>query len=153
VDLVLRARACPDQLRAAREPASHRADPLVGRPHPVELARPQQLGQRPGVKAIGLGPRLPDPGVTRRDHDHARDMGLDDPRDLPRIAGDLQRDPVAPVQALPEQLQRLGPGLDPTRGPQATFRDDRHLAEVAMHIQRYRPHPSSSLSPTEQENR
>ena len=44
------------------------------------------------------------------------------------------------VQALGEQLQRLGPRLDPARRPQPALRDDRHLTEVAMDIQRYRSH-------------
>ncbi|HVH94027.1 MAG TPA: hypothetical protein VM688_03850, partial [Nocardioidaceae bacterium] len=53
------------ELRAAREPAAHRPDALIGRPDAVELAGPQQLGQRAGVEAIGLRARLPDPGVAR----------------------------------------------------------------------------------------
>jgi len=36
---------------------------------------------------------------------------------------------------------------------QPALGDDRHLAEVAMHIQRYRPHVPSSPSSIEQENR
>ncbi len=115
VDLVLRPRASPDELRAAREPAAHRADALVGRPHPIELARPQQPGQRARVETIGLRPGLADAGVARRDDDHARDMRLEDPRDLPRIARHLQRDPVTRVEALPEQLERLRPA--PRSGP------------------------------------
>ena len=111
VDLVLRARARPHELRPAREPPAHRADALIGRPHPVELARPQQLRQRARVEAIGLRARLADPGVARRDDDHARHVRLEDPRDRPRIARHLQRDPVARVEALREQLERLGPRL------------------------------------------
>ena len=134
VDLVLRARARPHQLRAAREPAAHRADALIGRPHPVELPRPQQLGQRPRVEAIGLRARLADAGVARRDDDHPRDVRLEDPRDRPRIARHLQRDPVARVEALREQLQRLRPRLrsgppsaagPPRRSPPRRSRDGR----------------------------
>jgi hypothetical protein len=40
VDLVLDPRARPNQLRAARQPAAHRAHTLVGRPDAVELPRP-----------------------------------------------------------------------------------------------------------------
>src|SRR5215204_1058356 len=80
-------------------------------------------------------------------------MRLEDPRDLPRIARHLQGDPVARVKALPEQLQRLRPSLDPTGRAQPALRDDRDLAEVAMHVQRYRPHVSSLPSLIEQENR
>ena len=83
VDLVLGARARADELRAAREPAPHRADALVRRPDAVELAGPQQLGQRPGVEAVGLRSRLADAGVARRDDDHPRDMRLEDPRRSP----------------------------------------------------------------------
>jgi hypothetical protein len=140
VDLVLDPRACPDQLGPAREAPPHRADPLIGRPHPVKLARPQQLRQRPGVEAIGLGSGLADAGVCRRDDDHPRHMRLEDPGDRPRVAGDLQRDPVTRVQALREQLKRLGPCLDAARRAQLTVGDNRHLAEIAMDIQRYRSH-------------
>ena len=45
------------------------------------------------------------------------------------------------IQALGEQLQRLGPRLDPAGRPQPALLDDRHLAEIAMDIQRYRSHP------------
>ena len=48
VDLVLGPRARPDQLRSPREPAAHHPDTLIRRPDPVELARPQQLGQACG---------------------------------------------------------------------------------------------------------
>jgi len=85
VDLVLRARPRANQLRAAREPAAHRADALIRRPHPVELTRPQQLGQCARVEPIGLRARLADAGVARRDHDHVRHVRLEDPRDLLRI--------------------------------------------------------------------
>ena len=44
-------------------------------------------------------------------------MRLKDPRDLPRVARHLQRDPVDGVKALRDQLQRLRPSLDPTRRP------------------------------------
>ena len=153
VDLVLGARAGPDQLRAAGEPPAHRADPLIGRPHPVKLARPQQLGQGPGVKAIGLGPRLADAGVGRRDHDHPRDMALEDPRDLPRIARDLQRDPIARIQALREQLKRLRPRLDATRRAHPALGHNRHLTEIAVNIQPYRSHPVLLTVVDRRENR
>jgi hypothetical protein len=64
VDLVLDARARPDQLRAARQAPAHRADALIRRPDPIELTRPQQLGQGPGVEAVGLGAGLADAGVV-----------------------------------------------------------------------------------------
>ena len=39
-----------------------------------------------------------------------------------------------------------GPRLDPARRAQPALLDDRHLTEVAMDVQRYRSHPSSSPS-------
>jgi hypothetical protein len=102
VDLVLDARARLHQLRPAGQPPAHHPRALVGHPHAVQRARRQQLGQRPRVQAVGLGSGVTDPGVTRRDNDHARDVRLDDPRDLPRIAGHLQHHPVIAAQALRE---------------------------------------------------
>jgi hypothetical protein len=123
-------------------------DPRVWGPHAVEITGPHQFGQRPRVETIGLGPRLTDPGVTRRDDDHARHVRLDDPRDRPRIARDLPRDPVTRVEALPEQLQRLGPGLDPAGRAQPPLGDDRDLTEIAVDIPRYRLISPSSSRPT-----
>ena len=60
--------------------------------------------------------------------------------------GSLQRDPVARVQAPREQLERVRPRRDATRRAQPALADDRHLAEVTMHIQRHRPHAPSPLS-------
>ena len=124
-----------------REP--HRSAPTGdasrGSAHPASTprpaARPQQPGQRPRVEPIGLGPGLTDPGVARRDHDHARHMRLENPRDLPRIARHLQRDPVARVKALPEQLQRL----------RAEPRSDRPTA--AARRRRSRPRRSRDAHP------
>ena len=84
--------ARPDQLRAARQPAAHHPDALIRRPDPVELARPQQLGQRAGVEPVGLGPRLADAGVVgettiTRATWRSRMRAI-----CPRIAGHLQRD-------------------------------------------------------------
>jgi hypothetical protein len=67
-------------------------------------------------------------------------MRLDDRRDRPRIARHLQRHPVARVQTLREQLKRLRCRRDPPGRAQPALRDDRHLAEIAMHVQRYRSH-------------
>jgi hypothetical protein len=135
VDLVLAARARAHELRPARESPAHRADPLIWRPHAVELSRPQQLRQRPRIEAIGLRPGLPDTRVARRHHDHSPHMRLDDPRDLPRIAGHLQRDQITRVKAAREHLKRLRLSLHPTARTQLAGRDHRHLAEVAMDIQ------------------
>ena len=58
-----RERARTNWARAPGAGASR--DAPTGRPHPIQLARPQQLGQRPRVEAIGLRPRLADGGVAR----------------------------------------------------------------------------------------
>src|SRR4051812_459686 len=71
-------------------------------------------------------------------------MRFEDRGDRPRIAGHLQRHPVARVEALREQLHLIGPRLDPARRPQPAAIDDGDLAEVAVNIQR---HCSHSLPP------
>jgi hypothetical protein len=65
---------------------------------------------------------------------------LNDPRDRPRVARDLQRDPIARVQTLREQLKRLRPRRNPASRAQPALGDDRHLTEVAMEIQRHCSH-------------
>jgi len=64
VDLVLSSRARAHELAAARQPSARRARPLVGHPDGVELSGGQQLGQRPGVKPVGLGAGSGDAGVV-----------------------------------------------------------------------------------------
>src|SRR3954447_21802803 len=59
---------------------------------------------------------------------------------IAHVAGHLQRDPIARIEAPSEQLQRLGPGRNAAPRAQPALRDDRDLAEVAMDIQRYRSH-------------
>ena len=144
VDLVLGPRARANQLRAPRQAAAHRPDALVRDPDAIELSGPQQLGQRLRVEAVGLRAGLADAGVVRRDDDHPATCGSMIRGDRPRVASHLQRDPITRIEALREQLQRLGPGLDPPRRPQPALRHDRDLAEVAMDIQRDRSHLSSS---------
>ena len=82
-----------------------------------------------------------------RHHDDPRDVRLEDPRDLPCIAGHLKRHPVVRREALREQLQVLRSAryTPPSAAPAAV--EDRDLAEVAMHIQPDRSHhyPLSSL--------
>jgi hypothetical protein len=62
-------------------------------------------------------------------------MRPQDPRDLPRGAGHLQRHPVARAQARREQLQRLGCRSDPPRGSHLPGLPDSDLTEIAVHIQ------------------
>jgi hypothetical protein len=70
MDLVLGPGARVHQLLAPRQPATQHAAALVGHPHQLKLARPQQPRQRARVQPVGLGPRLRDPGVVRADDDH-----------------------------------------------------------------------------------
>jgi hypothetical protein len=78
---------------------------------------------------------------------------LEDPRDRPRIARHLQRNQITRVETLREQLQRLRPRLDPAGQAQPALSDDRHLAEIAMNIQRYRSHLVLLAVGDESENR
>ena len=130
VDLVLGAGARTHQLAALRQPAAHRPGVLVGNPHRVQLTGGQQPGQGPRVEAIGLGPRAADGRVVRTDHDHGGDVRADDPRDLGRVAGRLQRDPVRRGQAPREQLKsrrrrQHPPAGEPARSLIATSQKSR----------------------------
>jgi len=89
------------------------------------------------VEPVGLRARLADARVRRRDHDHARDVRLDEARDRPSVAGHLERDVVTAVEAPREQLERLGLRLDPAARAQHAVLDKRDLAEVAVDIQRH----------------
>ena len=146
VALVLRARARPDQLAAAREPPPQRPRLLVGHPQPVQRPGGQQLGQRASVEPVGLRARLPDPRVARMHDQHLADVRLEDPRDLPRVAGHLEHHPIARAQALREQLQRLRRRLDPARRTDLARLHDRDLAEVAVNVQPNASHPFSFLA-------
>ena len=118
--------------------ASRRRNTLVcsiGRPDRVELAGPQQPGQRARIEPVGLRPRLADARVVRRHHDHPRHMRLQDPRDLPGAPGHLQSDPIIRAQALRKQLQLLRRSLDPARRAHSPRLDDRDLAELQVHVQ------------------
>jgi hypothetical protein len=70
-------------------------------------------------------------GLTTTTRAHVR---LEDPRDLPRATGHLQRHPILGPQALGEQLQRFRRGLDPPRRAHHPCLTDRDLAEIAMHV-------------------
>ena len=144
VHLVLHARARADELRAPRQSSAHRADRLVGHPHGIQRPGRQQRCQRQRVQAVGLGPRLPDPRVAGTDHHHTRDVPLEDPGDLPRVAGHLQRDTVARRQALGEQLHGLARARHPAAGAAAGRIDDRDLTEIAVDVQPNRSHPFGS---------
>ena len=121
VHLVLDPRARADQLLAARQPPPQHAGALVGHPHRLELAPPQQARQRAGVEPVGLGARLRDPGVVGRDHHHALDVRLEDARHLPRPARDLHRHPVRwapssrPAPQAPPGPSSPGPPSAPPR--------------------------------------
>jgi hypothetical protein len=59
---------------------------------------------------------------------------LDQPLDLPGVTRHLEREPILRSQAAPEQLDLLGPGLDPARGADLSSFSDRHLAELEVDI-------------------
>ena len=87
---------------------------LVRHPHRLKLAQPQQPGQRAGAEPVGLRPRLHDPSVIRTDHDHPVHVRLQDPRDLPRAAGHLQRHPIRALKTLRQRTQSRGRARHPT---------------------------------------
>ena len=148
MDLVLDTRPGGDELTATREAAPHHAGALIGHPDRVQRPGRQQLRQRERVEAVGLRARLTNPGIARRHDDHPGDMRLEDPRDLPRIAGHLQRHLVIGREALREQLQVLC-GVRDSPAPAAPAAiEDRDLAKVAMHVQTDRSHhfPLSSIN-------
>ena len=51
---------------------------------------------------------------------------------------------VVAIEALREQLERLGPRLDPAGRAELALIDERHLAEVTVDIQR---HTSQLVAP------
>ena len=77
-------------------------------------------------------------------------MRLDDAGDLPRVARHLERDIVMHAKAPREQLERLGLGLDAARRAQLAILDERHLAKVAVNVQR---HSSQRLPPIVMDSR
>ena len=108
--LDLRARpSTHDPLTPAGQPPQCTGS-LVGRPHRIKETRHQQLGQRPSIEPIGLGPRLSDRPELARVGDHHPDPvaleHLDDPVGARRR---FHRDHVIRRQALREQFQRRHP--------------------------------------------
>ena len=78
-----------------------------------------------------------------REH-NPRDVRLENPRDRERVAGRLQRDLIVGVQAAGEEFKRPRIARDAPRPSRRPLLTNRHLAELAMHIQPDRPqHPSS----------
>ena len=141
VDLVLGARARANSCarrasrrRIARIRSSGRPDPDQARPPTAAWPAPGRRGGRSSPAPGGSRCRCGETTITRAT------CASRIARDRPRVAGHLQRHPVARIEALREQLQLLGPGLDPARRSQPALLDDRDLAEVAMNIQRYCPH-------------
>jgi hypothetical protein len=59
---------------------------------------------------------------------------LDQPRDLPGVAGHLERHVVVGPEAAGEQLDLLRLRLDPPPGADLAFLRDRHLAELEMDV-------------------
>ena len=143
VHLVLRACALPDQLRPRRDPAAQDPRLLIRQPDRRQKAAGEQLRQRARVDLVRLRARPRDPldRLRIREH-HPAHVRLDDPRDPERVPGRLQRNLIVTAEALREQLKRRRLGLHPPRQPHLASLRDRHLAEVAMHVQPDEPHPT-----------
>ena len=139
VHLVLDAGAGAHQLLATRQPPAHHTGALVRHPDRLKLAPPQQARQLAGIEPVGLGARLRDPRVVRRDHDHTVHMRLEDARDLPGAAGDLHRHPVRRLQARRQRLERLRRHRHPTRRAHHPVLADRDLTEITVQVQADRP--------------
>ena len=107
MDLVLRPAARPHQLPAPRQPPAHHPRALVGHPDRVQRPGRQQPRQRPRVEPVGLRPGLTDPRIRRAHDQHLRDMRLDDPRDLPRVALTSSATRSSGPKAPREQLELL----------------------------------------------
>jgi hypothetical protein len=71
---------------------------------------------------------------------------LQNPRDLPRVAGHLEHHPIARAEALREQLERRRRRLDPARRTELARLGNRDLAEIPVDIQPNAPHPFSFLA-------
>ena len=140
MDLILCPRARRDQLAAALKAPAHHLGGAVGHPDRLELARGEEPRQRTRVEPVGLRPRGADRGVSRRDDDHLGDVWLDQPLDLPGVAGDLERHPVLLAEAPGEELDLLRPGRDPSRRAELSSVGDRHLAELEVDVQSDCPH-------------
>ena len=153
VHLVLRAGALPDELRPRRNPPSQDTSLLVRKPHGGQKAAGEQLRQRARVDLARLRARTGDSldRLRVREH-HPSHVRLDDPRDLERVPGRLQRNLIVDGEALREQRQCRWLGLHSSRQPHLARLCDRDLAEVAMHVQANEPHrtpPPSRSSMTE----
>ena len=148
VALVLRARARPHQLAAPRQPPAQRPRLLVGHPQPVQRPRGQQLRQRPGVEPVGLRARLPDPRVARMHDQHLADVRLEDPRDLPRVAGHLEHHPIAraPGSARTARASPASSRSGPPNGPRPPRRSRPRRNRGGRPTQCSSPVPPSSPS-------
>ena len=135
VHLVLDPGARADELLAAGEAPAHAGDPLRRHPHRLELAGPQQLGQRARVEPVGLRPGLRDARVPGRDHDDLGHVGLQPLGDLPRAAGHLQRDPVGRHETVDQRRDPVRRGRHPSGRVHLALLADRDLDEVKVHIQ------------------
>lgn len=131
---------------AARRAIRRRSAPICspGTHTPLDHARREQARERGGVEAVGLDARVSDRAHLGRVGDHdARDVRLEDAGDLHRPAGRLEHHFVVAAEALGEQLELVGLGLDPPRGANRAALCDRDLAEIAMYIQRDCAHACS----------
>jgi hypothetical protein len=133
---VLQPGALADDVRPAQHLPAQRADGRIRLPHRRQVVRGQQLRQDRRVHLVGLHFGLGDrPGLARVGHHHPASPAGQHRDDRPRVPGRLQRHLIGRAQArgeLPHPLRRgrERPGLHHLPGLA-----DRHLREVAVHIQ------------------
>ena len=107
VNLVLRPRPRPDQLRAALKTPAHHPRSLISHPNRLQRPRREQPRERPGIQPVSLCPGLADPRVRRTHNHNPCDMPLQDPRDLTGITAHLERDPILAAKSRRKLLERL----------------------------------------------
>jgi hypothetical protein len=126
--------------RATRDLAPARLRVLVGHPHRRQVIGGQQLREDLGVDLVGLDPGLGDrPRLLRIGHHDTRHTTLKGAHDRVRVSRRLQRDLVGRRQAIGEHPQRLRGHRDLAGLTNQPVLPDRHLRELAMHVESQAP--------------
>ena len=134
--LVLQPGALPHDVRPAQHLPAQRAGLGVRHPHRRQVVGGQQLGQDRRVHLVGLHLRLGDrPGLGRVGHHHPGRPAGQHRDDRPRVPGRLQRHLIIRPQARGELPHALRRGGERARLHHPARLADRHLREVAVHIQ------------------
>ena len=135
MDLVLAARALPDELRAARQTPAQRARLLIRQPAAAQQPGGEQPRQRARVAPVSLDLRLGDrPQLRPRRDDDPRHVRLQPPRDRQRVARRLQRDLVVGAEAVSQDRKPLRAGRHAAAGPHAPRLADRDLTEIEVDV-------------------